>query len=149
MGEPKRRVVAATAAGTVKRSAIAARVSGVRTVAKAISDRQGCAAGENANNKSGDGARVAVEGGESYGQVREDRERVDREREQQQRTPIPATLRTSPMTSMVDGSVTKGRTVAPPPPRRSAGMAAGHEGRQRKSAWDFRRRLVSAAPNQG
>ena len=48
-----------------------------------LSDRQGRAAGENANDKRADDTRTDVEGDEGRGQAREEGERVDGEREQQ------------------------------------------------------------------
>ena len=84
MGEPKRRVVAGDGGrhGEEERDCGADERRSHRREGD-LPDRQGRAAGENADNERADDARAAVEGGESRRQAREERQRVDREREQQ------------------------------------------------------------------
>jgi hypothetical protein len=84
MGEPKRRVVACDSGRQCEeeRDCGADERRSHRREGN-LSDRQGRAAGENADNERADDARLAVVGGESCCQAREERERVDREWEQQ------------------------------------------------------------------
>ena len=77
-------------------------MSGDRTVAKAICAAPGSRRRRDPNNERADDAGAAVESGEFHGQAREERQRVDREREQQPaKKPMPTTLKRRPMTSMV------------------------------------------------
>jgi len=84
VGESKRRVVAGYGGryGEEERDYAADKLRSHRREGD-LPNRQGRAAGENANNKPAGDARAAVEDGESRRQAREERERVDREREQQ------------------------------------------------------------------
>jgi len=84
MGESKRRVVAGDGGrhGEEERDCGADERRSHRREGD-LPERQGCAAGENADNERADDARAAVESGESGCQAREERQRVDREREQQ------------------------------------------------------------------
>jgi hypothetical protein len=84
LGEPKRRVAACDRGGygEEERDCGADERRPHRRKGD-LPDRQGRAAGENADNKRADDARAAVEGGQSRRQAREEREHVDREREQQ------------------------------------------------------------------
>jgi hypothetical protein len=70
------------AAGTAYRSAIAARMSSVRTVAKAISPGSRRRR-EDSDNERADDARAAVEGSEARCHAREELERVESRTEQQ------------------------------------------------------------------
>jgi hypothetical protein len=79
MGEPKRRVVAGDSGrqGEKERDCGAYERCSHRREGN-LSDPQGRAAGENADNERADDARVAVVGGESCCQAREERERGPR-----------------------------------------------------------------------
>ena len=138
------------AAGTAKRSAIAARMSGVRTRREGdLPDRQGRAAGESANDKRANDARAAVEGGEFRRQAREERERVDREREQQPAEEADAGNAQNKSDDEHGGCLRdKGSNGCAFHHHHGAlpSIAEDDEGGQRKFGWDFRRRLVRPAP---
>ena len=99
-----------------------------------------------------DDARAAVEGGESRCQAREERERVDREREQQPAEEADAENAQNKSDDEHGGCLrdkgSNGRAFHHHHGA-LASIAEGDGGRQRKSAWDFRRRLVRPAPLQG
>jgi hypothetical protein len=101
------------AAGTAYRSAIAARMSSVRTVAKAISPGSRRRR-EDSDNERADDARAAVEGSEARCHAREELERVESRAEQQPAEAADACdTQNKSDDEMVDVFGRKGRTIAP------------------------------------